>query len=963
MKKYIACAVGLLSFACALAQTYPVQKVDLRDVRLTDNFWLPRIRQIQQVTIPVAFQRCEAEGRFENFLAAERVMNSGEGKVRGKMPFDDTDVYKIIEGASLSLVSNPDPELEALLDRYIAIVARGQEPDGYLTTWRTIDPTAPPARWVGECRERWDNLAMSHELYNAGHLFEAAAAHYYATGKRNFLDIAIKYADLIVKVFGAPDNYDVPGHEIIETGLVKLYQITGQKAYFDLAKKFIDLRGDDTHRTPRGAYWQDDKPILQHNEAVGHAVRAVYYYAGVTDIAAITGDENYKNAAGRLWNNMVDRKMYVTGGLGARHDGEAFGENYELPNLTAYNETCAAIGGVMWADRMFRLFGGADYYNVLERMLYNGVISGISLDGTSFFYPNPLESDGRYRFNQGHLTRAGWFDCSCCPTNLIRFLPSLPDLIYNFDEEAIYLNLFVSSEAKIPLGKNSIAISQTTGYPLDGKVGIEIDPRRAAEFTLKIRIPDWATGTFPSELYTYENGVSAPVRVLLNGKEMTLAPIGGYIEIDRKWGKGDRVEVEFPMEVRTIAASPLIEDDRGKTAVQYGPMVYCMEEIDNPDVYDAGFDADGFRVEFNEAKLGGVNEIFATDGSRTWDLIPYHTWSNRGEGRMKVWGSAGAGDVDGASAYLMVYFTDPTHSLFMATSRDGHTFTAVNDARPIAAGDTLATQKGIRDPHICRGPDGAFYMAMTDLHIAGQRMGYRTTQWERDGDIYDWGNNRGFVLMKSHDLVNWTHASVIVQDTFPHLDVACAWAPETIYDPVEGKMMLYFTMRLTGGKTRLYYAYTDDDFTRLVSEPKLLFEYPDPKVQILDADITPLPDGRYCMMYVAQEQPGGIKMAFSDRINGGYEYQELWADSEPGACEAPNVFKRIGDNKWVLMYDVFSIRPHNFGFVETSDFKTFTPLGRFNEGVMKTTNFTSPKHGAIIQITAAEADRLEARFR
>ncbi|MDL2221711.1 glycoside hydrolase family 43 protein [Parabacteroides sp. OttesenSCG-928-N08] len=315
------------------------------------------------------------------------------------------------------------------------------------------------------------------------------------------------------------------------------------------------------------------------------------------------------------------------------------------------------------------------------------------------------------------------------------------------------------------------------------------------------------------------------------------------------------------------------------------------------------------------------------------------------------------------SAYLFVFFTDPTHSLFMATSRDGYTFTAVNDGQPIMAGDTLATQQGIRDPHIYRGPDGAFYMAMTDLHIFGKQMGYRDTDWERDAAQYDWGNNRGFVLMKSVDLINWTRHVVHIEEFFPELNVSCAWAPQTIYDPVAKKMMLYFTLRLDGkGKTKLYYAYTDDDFTRLESKPEILFHYPNPEVQILDADISPTPDGGYCMMYVAQESPGGIRMAFSDSIHAGYQYVELWADTEPGACEAPNVWKRIGEERWVLMYDIFSIQPHNFGFCETTDFKNFTPLGHFNEGIMQTTNFSSPKHGAIIPITEEEAIRLEKHW-
>lgn len=313
-------------------------------------------------------------------------------------------------------------------------------------------------------------------------------------------------------------------------------------------------------------------------------------------------------------------------------------------------------------------------------------------------------------------------------------------------------------------------------------------------------------------------------------------------------------------------------------------------------------------------------------------------------------------------AYLLVYFTDPTHSLHMAVSADGYTFTDVNDGNTVIGGDSIALQKGIRDPHITRGPDGAFYLAMTDLHIFGKQAGYRDTEWERDAS-YGWGNNRGFVLMKSFDLINWTRSNVLVQEQFPDLDVACAWAPQTIYDEEAGKMMLYFTIRIGGdGKTKMYYAYTDDDFTKLESKPELIFDYPDPEIQVLDADINKLSDGRFVMTYVAQENPVGIKMAFSDKINRGYEYQPEQIDFENGACEAPNVWKRIGEDKWVLMYDIFSINPHNFGFTETADFINFTSLGRFNEGVMKTTNFTSPKHGAVIQLTKEEARNLTSHW-
>jgi len=318
---------------------------------------------------------------------------------------------------------------------------------------------------------------------------------------------------------------------------------------------------------------------------------------------------------------------------------------------------------------------------------------------------------------------------------------------------------------------------------------------------------------------------------------------------------------------------------------------------------------------------------------------------------------------DDMAAYVLAYFTDPTHSLFLALSNDGYTFTDVNNGQPVVAGDTIASQKGIRDPHISRGPDGAFYVAMTDLHLFAKQLGYRETTWERPREKYDWGNNRGFVLMKSYDLIHWTHSNFLFEEAFEgYEEMGCSWAPQTIYDPEEGKMMVYFTMRMKHGLTSLYYAYANEDFTKLITEPKSLFEYPDSTVQILDADITPMPDGRYCMMYVAQERPGGIKVAFSDYINKGYQYESEMVDNEPGACEAPNVWKRINSDKYVLMYDIFSIQPHNFGFDETTDFKNFTNIGHFNDSIMKTTNFNSPKHGAVIQLTKKEAAKLAKHY-
>ncbi|KAA6302784.1 MAG: Non-reducing end beta-L-arabinofuranosidase [Candidatus Ordinivivax streblomastigis] len=582
---------------------YPIQQVNLNHVTLTDSFWLPKIQTIQKTTIRYAFDKCDSEGRFENFITAGRVMKGGKGKTRGVMPFDDTDVYKTIEGAAYSLISAPDPGLENYLDSIIAIVQTGQEPDGYLTTWRTIDPANPPAKWVKSGGGRWFDLSMSHELYNSGHLFEAATAHYWATGKRNFLDIAIKNADLLVKVFGDTANFEIPGHQIAETGLIKLYQITDNENYLKLAKKFLDLRGDATHRQIRGAYSQDHLPVTQQEEVVGHAVRAVYMYAGMTDIAAIYGDKTYLNAVNRLWENMVDKKLYITGGIGARHEGESFGENYELPNLTAYSETCAAIGSVYWNERLFRLTGLSKYYDVLERTMYNALIAGISSDGTRFFYPNPLEADGQYAFNMGACTRQAWFDCSCCPTNLIRFIPFIPNLIYATEGDKVYVNLFMSNKVAISVKGKNVDIQQETDYPWKGDISIRVKTEQPQTFTMKIRIPGWARNEVTSGLlYTYRDQPDESFQISVNGKAVAKQVKNGYVEISREWSGDNRIEVTLPMQMRQVVANPKVIADRGLSAGECGPLVYCTEEIDNQQT-----------------------------------VIPYYDWANRGKSTMRVW--------------------------------------------------------------------------------------------------------------------------------------------------------------------------------------------------------------------------------------------------------------------------------------------------------------------------------------
>lgn len=620
---------------------YPITAVDIRDVHLQDNFWLPKIKTIQNKTIQFGFDKCEKEGRLENFLIAGGKM---EGKTRGKMPFDDTDVYKIIEGASYSLISAPDKELDAYLDSIITIIAIGQEDDGYLTTWQTIDPTHPPAPWV-KAAPRWQGEISSHELYNAGHMYEAAAAHYAATGKRNFLDIALKNADLLVKTFG-PGKLEIPpGHQIVETGLIKLYRITHNEDYLKLAKFFLDIRGDSTSHKLYGAYNQDHLPVTRQTEPTGHAVRAVYMYAGMTDVAAIYHDDDYLNAVKTIWSNMVDKKLYITGGIGARHEGEAFGDEYELPNLTAYSETCAAIGNVYWNHRLFLLSGDGKYFDILERSLYNGLISGISLDGVEFFYPNPLEADGKYAFNQGGLTRESWFDCSCCPTNLIRFIPSMPELIYAVRNDTVFVNLYASNTADIQLEKNKINLTQQTDYPWKGTVKVNVNPDAASSFTVKLRIPGWSRAeAVPGDLYHYLTSATDPFIVKVNGKEVKSSLKRGYVSISRKWNKGDVIELVLPMKVHRVIANDKAKDLKGQVSVEYGPLVYCLEGIDNNNNLQQIRLPDNVTLT-TEHRADMLNDIYVIKGNvpttagnkQTLTAIPYYAWSNRGVGTMKVW--------------------------------------------------------------------------------------------------------------------------------------------------------------------------------------------------------------------------------------------------------------------------------------------------------------------------------------
>ena len=626
---------------------YPIGPVPFTSVKVApDSFWGQRLKASREVTIPLAFSKCESEGRYENFVKAEKQMHSpvNLGYEVGGFSFDDTDVYKTIEGASYVLQTYPDRKLEAYIDSVLAIVAKAQEPDGYLYTARTMNP-AHPHDWAGD--KRWVNdEELSHELYNLGHMVEGAIAHWQATGKRNFLDIAIRYADCVVREVGAGSGQArvVPGHQIAEMALAKLYLATREQKYLDEAKFFLDERGKTGHNDP---YNQTHIPVLEQDEAVGHAVRAAYMYAGLADVAALTGDRGYVDAIDRIWENIVSRKLYITGGIGATNRGEAFGAGYELPNETAYCETCAAIGNVYVNYRMFLLHGDAKYIDVLERTLYNGLLSGVSLDGGGFFYPNPLASHGQHR-------RQPWFGCACCPSNICRFIPSVPGYIYAVKDNALYVNLFVPNTMTQKVAGKNVTLTQKTGYPFDSDIEISIDKTALKkEMSLQIRIPGWVRGeAVPSDLYAFADNAKTGYTVTLNGERIQAIDLeAGYFTITRKWKKGDKVVVHFDMTPRLVKAHPEVKADAGRIAVQKGPVVYCAEWPDNPaGVHNVLVGTNPPLTVVPSDELGGIDKVtlpaqaLSRDAAGrlavqdvTLTLIPYYAWCHRGSGDMAVW--------------------------------------------------------------------------------------------------------------------------------------------------------------------------------------------------------------------------------------------------------------------------------------------------------------------------------------
>lgn len=592
-------------FSCSTVQKdVPFQKnepVNFSQVKITDNFWLPRIDKHAEVTLPACIHQCEVETqRVKNFAIAGGLE---QGEFKG-LVYDDSDLYKMIEGCSYSLMNHPNSELEKKLDDIIAKIASAQQEDGYLMTYFIL----------GNLNERWTNMDK-HEMYCCGHLIEAAIAYYNATGKRSLLDVAIKYADHIDHTFGEGKKTWVPGHQEIELALVKLYRQTKDERYLKLSNWLLEQRGHGYGDWEAKDYYQDLVPVRQLSKISGHAVRAMYMFTGMADLASITRDTAYVHALDRLWEDVIYTKMYATGGIGSSRKNEGFTEDYDLPNAEAYCETCASVGMVFWNQRMNMLKGDGKYVNILEKAMYNGALAGISLSADRFFYVNPLESDGTHH-------RKPWYGTACCPSQISRFLPSVGNYVYATSSDALWVNLYITSETNVKIDGMPVAIKQATNYPWEGKVRFTLNPDQKKTFTLKLHLPDWCKN------YT----------LTVNGKECKPVEEMGYLLVDRAWQQGDEVTFDMAMPVEVVSADPRVKANTGKRCLQRGPLVYCMEEIDNPQYEKAALlPSMNYMTAFEQDLLNGVVTITAVNGDDTYKFIPYYAWDNREPGKMKVW--------------------------------------------------------------------------------------------------------------------------------------------------------------------------------------------------------------------------------------------------------------------------------------------------------------------------------------
>ena len=680
--------VLILVLACGIVSGRDhgrLEPISYSEVEITSDFWSARLETNRKASIPHAYRKCRETGVIRRFAEAAGVK---EGRKRG-LACGDPFLYKLLEGMAYAVGKGTDGGIRKKLNRTIDLLVAAQSDDGYVHTGYQL---AAPGK-------RWTNLARRHELYAAGHLIEAAVADHVASGDKKLLGAATHFADLIHDLFGPDARHDVPGHPEIELALIRLWEVTGEERYLDLAEFFVEQRGNKENRPELYGKWtQDHRPIRQQEEATGHCVRAMYLYSAIADLVAIRDLPGYREALARLWDSVVNHKMYVTGGIGVEGYGEGFAEAYYLPNQRAYAETCAAIGMCFWNHRMTLLTGDSRYADVFERVLYNGMLSGVSLDGKKFFYTNPLESEGDHH-------RSPWFRCACCPPNLIRFLAAMGQHIYAVSPEQneLYINHYVGSVTIVPVGAQQVTLRQRTEYPWEGEVEVSVRPESPAEFGLCLRIPDWARGTLDStDLYSFVTPGQPSVRASVNGRSIPVESIeDGWLRINRRWKDGDTVVLQLPMTVKRVRANEKIAADRGKIALMRGPVVYCLEAADHdanvPNMtlprhaeLVAQFEKDLIEGVITITGAGKVHNLAIVDGemkqrTRSADIkaVPYYAWDNRSPGAMKVW-------IPETGAAL--HGKDPTVSLFAEPScsygHSGDAPLALNDAiLPVSSGD------------------------------------------------------------------------------------------------------------------------------------------------------------------------------------------------------------------------------------------------------------------------------------
>lgn len=634
--------------------------VSFEKVTLEDQFWLSRLRTQKKTLVPFSLEKTKPV--VENLRRTAEYLKTGKGELLNLPRYVASDLFKVMEGASYLLTLEKDPELEKQMDEIIDVIAEAQCPDGYLYELFTV-PSKRKIGW-GAGDKPYSFVVHSHELYNMGHMYEGAVAYYRATGKRKWLDVAEKNAQHINKVFfeGDPNYNDgkpvnqAPGHQEIELALVKLYQVTGNQLYLDMAQKFIDVRGV-TYR-PEGngvmspTYAQQHLPVREQRTAEGHSVRAMYMYSGMADVVASNGDTTLVPALESIWHDIVDKKMHINGGLGAIPGIEGFGPEYVLPNKDTYDETCAAVGNVFFNYRMFLASGDAKYVDVAEVALYNNVLAGVNIEGNRFFYVNVLEADGKKAFNHGRAGRSPWFGTACCPSNMARLIPQVPGMLYSHTDDDIFCAFYASNSTGITLASGTVKLRQQTDYPFDGIINIDVEPENdGAEFTLWLRIPTWCNERFvPGELYSYVDNLSAKVAASVNGKKVKMTVTDGYMPIKRQWKSGDKVQLHLPMSVRYSVADERVEADVNRVCITRGPLVYCAEQPDNE--YPASnyiienMDKDCVVEEFSDGILKGITSISLEASAlkeeqqvpATLKLIPYYAWNNRGDNvTMNVW--------------------------------------------------------------------------------------------------------------------------------------------------------------------------------------------------------------------------------------------------------------------------------------------------------------------------------------